>query len=246
MAKRSVGNGQESGGGRDPYAHERERMIETQLRARGIVMHRVLEAMREVPRHLFVGHEHSERAYADEALPSAEGQTISQPYMVAVMTQELDVRHGDRVLELGTGTGYQTAVLAYLVGDEGEVFTIEVMAGLAEAARRRLEAMEVRNVRYFVGDGSGGWPEEIEGKAAEFDRILVTAGAPEVPEPLFWQLKVGGIMVVPIGRGETQTLVRVVRRAEGVETTEVLGCRFVPLVGRYGWDEGEYKRRVRG
>jgi protein-L-isoaspartate(D-aspartate) O-methyltransferase len=220
-------------------------MIEHQLRRRGIVMHRVLEAMREVPRHLFVGHEQQEKAYADEALPSSEGQTISQPFMVAVMTQELDVRHGQRVLELGTGTGYQTAVLAHLVGEEGEggrVYTIEVVPALAEAARRRLDAMEVRNVRYSVGDGSAGWPAEEGGAAEMFDRILVTAGAPEVPGPLVEQLRIGGILIVPIGRGETQTLMKVVKGGNGVEQTEVLACRFVPLLGRHGWDAAEYER----
>ncbi|HUO08255.1 MAG TPA: protein-L-isoaspartate(D-aspartate) O-methyltransferase [Phycisphaerae bacterium] len=229
----------------DPYARAREEMIEHQLRRRGIVMHRVLEAMREVPRHLFVGHEHQEHAYADEALPSSEGQTISQPFMVAVMTQELDLRHGQRVLEIGTGTGYQTAVLAYLVGEEGGggmVYTIEVVPALAEGARRRLEAMEVRNVRYFVGDGSAGWPAEEGGEPEMFDRILVTAGAPEVPAPLVEQLRTGGVLIVPIGRGETQTLVKVVKLPQGLEQTEVLACRFVPLLGRHAWNAEEYER----
>ncbi|MGN6369720.1 MAG: protein-L-isoaspartate(D-aspartate) O-methyltransferase [Phycisphaerae bacterium] len=222
----------------DPYARAREEMIEHQLRRRGIVMHRVLEAMREVPRHLFVPHEHQEKAYADEALPSAEGQTISQPFMVAVMTQELDIKPGQWVLELGTGTGYQTAVLAYLVGPGGKVFTIERVAGLAESAKRRLRAMEVNNVEFFVGDGSAGWPGDEVG----FDRILVTAGAPEVPQPLVDQLKTGGVMVVPIGRGETQTLVKIVKRPEGLEETEVLTCKFVPLLGRFAWDATAYEQ----
>jgi protein-L-isoaspartate(D-aspartate) O-methyltransferase len=226
----------------DPYAQAREEMIEHQLRPRGIVMHRVLEAMREVPRHLFVPHQHQERAYADEALPSAEGQTISQPFMVAVMTQELDVHPRQWVLELGTGTGYQTAVLAHLVGDTGKVFTIERVAGLAEGAKRRLAAMSVNNVEFFVGDGSAGWPGERRDEVA-FDRILVTAGAPEVPQPLLEQLKPGGVMVLPIGRGDTQTLMKIVKRPDGpAEETEVLSCRFVPLLGRFAWDAAKYEQ----
>ncbi len=222
----------------DPYAREREEMIEHQLRRRGIVMRRVLQAMRDVPRHLFVPHEHQERAYADEALPSAEGQTISQPFMVAVMTQELDVHPGQRILELGTGTGYQTALLAYLVGETGKVFTIERMPALAEGAKRRLGAMSVNNVEFLVGDGSAGWP----GDDVAFDRILVTAGAPAIPQPLLDQLKTGGIMIVPIGRGDTQTLKKIVKHPERREETEVLSCRFVPLLGRFAWDAAAYEQ----
>jgi protein-L-isoaspartate(D-aspartate) O-methyltransferase len=228
----------------DPYARAREEMIEHQLRRRGIVMHRVLQAMRDVPRHLFVPHEHQERAYADEALPSAEGQTISQPFMVAVMTQELDVHPGQWILELGTGTGYQTAVLACLVGETGKVFTIERVPALADGARRRLTAMSVNNVEFFVGDGSAGWPRG-DGEELAFDRILVTAGAPDVPQPLLNQLKTGGIMVVPIGRGDTQTLKKIVKHPERQEETEVLSCRFVPLLGRFAWDAATYEQARR-
>jgi protein-L-isoaspartate(D-aspartate) O-methyltransferase len=237
--------------GEAPYGLQIEHMIEQQLRRRGVVMHSVLEAMRAVPRHLFVSHEHADRAYADEALPSLEGQTISQPYMVAVMTQELRVKPGQRVLELGTGTGYQTAVLAHLVGETGRVYTIERVRSLSEYAQRRLGAMEVKNVRYFVGDGSMGWPrddEEWDGprgnegeRAGEplFNRIMVTAGAPEVPGPLLRQLADEGVMVVPVGSGESQTLMRVEREGDGaVETTKLLECRFVPLVGAHAWSEG--------
>jgi protein-L-isoaspartate(D-aspartate) O-methyltransferase len=222
----------------DPYANACERMIEDQLRARGIVMHRVLEAMRAVPRHLFVSHELQDKAYADEALPSREGQTISQPYMVAVMTQDLDVRPGHLVLELGTGTGYQTAVLSHLVGDSGKICTIERVESLGAFARGRLDAMGITNVRYLVGDGSAGWPSQFWDEPGEvlFDRILVTAGAPEVPAPLVEQLKPGGVMVVPVGDGESQVLRRIVKRHDqSIEETESLGCRFVPLVGRYAW-----------
>jgi protein-L-isoaspartate(D-aspartate) O-methyltransferase len=242
--------------GAAPYTADLEEMIEHQLRRRGVVMHSVLEAMRAVPRHLFVGHEHSAKAYADEALPSQEGQTISQPYMVGIMTQELRIKPGQRVLELGTGTGYQTAVLAHLVGGEGRVYTIERVQALSEFARRRLGAMEVRNVRYLVGDGSEGWPRKDEHWDGErsasgeplFDRILVTAGAPDVPQPLVAQLAEGGILVVPVGNGESQTLMRVERKGPGahdVELTRLLDCRFVPLVGAHAWKEGQITREGR-
>lgn len=222
----------------DPYAAARERMIADQLRARGIVMRRVLDAMRAVPRHLFVSHELQEKAYDDEALPSKEGQTISQPFMVAVMTQVLDVRPGMRVLELGTGTGYQTAVLAHLVGDTGRVYTIERVPSLAAFAKNRLDAMHVANVRYRVGDGSAGWPADLWDLPGEvfFDRILVTAGAPAVPHPLLHQLKPGGIMVVPVGDGECQTLRRLTKRMDSaIDESESISCRFVPLLGEHAW-----------
>jgi protein-L-isoaspartate(D-aspartate) O-methyltransferase len=233
--------------GNDPYAAARERMIEGQLRARGIVMHRVIEAMREVPRHLFVGRDQQEKAYADEALPAREGQTISQPYIVAVMVQELDVREEMWVLEVGTGTGYQTAVLSRLVGENGRVYTVERIPGVAEAGRRRLEAMDIKNVRYFVGDGSAGWPGDLldgEGEAepARFDRILVAAGAPRVPDPLVNELKIGGIMVLPIGDEAGQVLRRVVKLEDGhLEERDFGSCRFVPLVGAFGWKEAAVK-----
>jgi protein-L-isoaspartate(D-aspartate) O-methyltransferase len=226
-----------------------DEMIEQQLRRRGVVMHSVLEAMRAVPRHLFVSHEYSHRAYADEALPTQEGQTISQPYMVAIMTQELGVRPGHRILELGTGSGYQTAVLAWLAGPEGQVYTIERVAALSDFAQRRLSSMDVRNVRFLVADGTNGWPADdpdwngprSENRQPLFDRILVTAGAPEVPKPLFHQLAEDGILVVPVGSAESQTLVKVERHGNEARTTELLDCRFVPLVGAHGWDEAQVK-----
>jgi protein-L-isoaspartate(D-aspartate) O-methyltransferase len=245
-----------AGGPNDPYSQARQEMIEQHLRNRGVVMHSVLEAMRAVPRELFVSHDYASRAYADEALPSQEGQTISQPYMVGIMTQELHVRPGHRVLELGTGTGYQTAVLAWLAGPEGCVYSIERVPALADFAQRRLGAMEIKNVRYFVGDGSGGWPRDDpqwDGERSSsgeplFDRILVTAGAPSVPEPLLRQLKTHGIMIVPVGQSDSQMLMRVEKLPEGVRETEILECRFVPLVGAYAWDTASYERlrRERG
>jgi protein-L-isoaspartate(D-aspartate) O-methyltransferase len=226
----------------DPYEAPRTAMIEQQLRARGVVMHSVLQAMRDIPRHLFVAHAHAGDAYADEALPSQEGQTISQPYMVGIMTQELALAPGQRILEIGTGTGYQTAVLSRLVGPEGLVCTIERVPALADFARHRLRDLGIENVRYLVGDGTAGWPPEAQWPGPrsadgtpQFDRIMVTAGAPEVPAPLLAQLSPAGIMVVPIGPAESQTLMRVERKGDQVEQTEVLGCRFVPLIGAHGW-----------
>ena len=218
----------------DPYAKARHEMIEDQIRRRGVVMHSVLEALQEIPRHQFVTPDYADRAYDDEALPSLEGQTISQPFMVAIMTQELALRPGLKVLEIGTGTGYQTAVLAHLVGPEGEVFTIERLEALTTFAKNRLEALGLGNVRYRVGDGSAGWPAG-SGPVPRFERILITAGAPAVPPPLLEQLADGGILVAPIGASDSQTLVRVVRTGGSVRQTELLACRFVPLVGEHAW-----------
>ncbi len=228
---------------RDPYYAAREYMIEEQLRRRGVVRHSVLEAMREIPRHLFVAHSYAQHAYADEALPSQEGQTISQPFMVGLMTQELDVKPGQRILEIGTGTGYQTALLAYLAGTEGLVCTIERVESLSQSARRRLDAMGFHNIHYFTGDGSMGWPQHLpwngprgpEGQPL-FERIMVTAGAPDTPAPLLHQLADEGVMIVPVGSSQDQSLLRIVRHGDVLERVPVLGCRFVPLVGEYGWN----------
>jgi len=226
----------------DPYAAARQDMLEHQLRRRGVVMHNVLEALRQIPRHLFISHEYADRAYADEALPSSEGQTISQPFMVAIMTQELALHPGQRVLEIGTGTGYQTAILAHLVGPAGLVFTIERVASLATFARHRLDALDIRNVHYSVGDGSAGWPADA-GRTPEFDRILVTAGTPAVPPPLLSQLADGGILVAPVGDTDSQTLMRLIRRGAMFRETPLLGCRFVPLLGTHAWNPADYQRK---
>ena len=214
----------------DPWGEARRRMLEEQLRARGIRDPRVLEAMEAVPRETFVPAAERALAYEDSAVPLGQGQTVSQPYMVAVMTEALRPRPDDRVLEIGTGSGYQTAVLARLVA---EVYSIERFDALADDARRRLDALGVENVRIRVGDGTLGWPEH-----APFDAILVTAGAPAVPPPLREQLSEdGGRLVIPVGDHRLQELVRLERRGTEWHRDELLGCRFVPLVGEEGWGE---------
>jgi protein-L-isoaspartate(D-aspartate) O-methyltransferase len=236
-------------------------MIQGQLVGRGITARAVLEAMERIPRHLFVAPELARRAYEDCALPSEQGQTISQPYIVAIMTESLDLKPEHRVLEIGTGTGYQTAILATLVR---EVYTIERMLPLAETAWGRLAALGIKNVHSAVGDGSRGWHWALEamfpeaaargpssgatGKAPgrsgvsselknAFDRILVTAASPEEPQPLIEQLARGGILLLPQGPAEMQELVAVTRQADGsLQRRRLLQCRFVPLIGKHGWN----------
>jgi protein-L-isoaspartate(D-aspartate) O-methyltransferase len=212
----------------DVYLRDRQRMVEKDLRRRGIKDPRVLDAMGAVPRHLFVPPDDRAHAYEDRALPLEVGQTISQPYIVAYMSEALRVGAGDRVLEVGTGSGYQTAVLARLAG---EVFTVERIGDLQGAAREVLETLGVANVRFLVGDGTLGWEEH-----APYDRILVTAGAPDVPGPLKEQLSAdGGRMVIPVGDPDVQELVAMTRVGNAWTTEQLLGCRFVPLVGDEGW-----------
>ncbi|MBF0611017.1 MAG: protein-L-isoaspartate(D-aspartate) O-methyltransferase [Magnetococcales bacterium] len=208
----------------------RNRMIQEQLVNRGIQDQQVLKAMREIPRHQFVSEALAELAYQESNLPIGEGQTLSLPYTVARMTEALTLTGEEEVLEIGTGSGYQTAVLSRLCR---RVYTIERHASLGDAARRRLRTMGYHNVVYRVGDGSMGWPDP-----RKFDRILVTAGAPVTPESLANQLAEGGFLVVPEGSMTTQSLVRWHRGAGGM-VREILGtCRFVPLVGAEGWREG--------
>jgi protein-L-isoaspartate(D-aspartate) O-methyltransferase len=209
------------------FAARRSEMVEEQIRERGITDARVLEAMRNVPRHEFVPPEMVAQAYMDQPLPIGEGQTISQPFMVAAMAAALQLTGTERVLEIGTGCGYQAAVLSWVAG---EVFTIETQEALAVAARERLARLGYANVQVRAGDGTLGWPE-----AAPFEAILVTAAAPAVPPPLADQLADGGRLVIPVGTPEMQELRRLTKR-EGTTAQEVLyDCRFVPLVGRYGW-----------
>jgi protein-L-isoaspartate(D-aspartate) O-methyltransferase len=203
-------------------------MVEEQLRGRDIADERVLRAMAEVPRELFVPPDLRRRAYDDAALPIGEGQTISQPYMVARILQEAGAHGDDRVLDVGTGSGYQAAVLARLAG---EVHSIERIPELAEQARRNLEAAGVQNVEVHVGDGSRGLAEH-----APYDSIVVAAAAPELPQALYDELKPGGRLVVPVGRRHGQRLEVIVRSPEGPAVVRSVPCRFVPLVGEEGFD----------
>ena len=203
-------------------------MVEDQLRRRGIVDERVLDAMARVPRELFVPQQVRERAYDDAALPIGGDQTISQPYMVARICEALAVRSGERVLDVGTGSGYQAAVLAQLAG---EVHTIERLPDLAGRARVALELAGCANVRVHVGDGSLGLPEH-----APFGAVAVAAAAPEVPASLYAQLDPGGRLVVPVGGRGGQELRLVVRSPEGPAVLRSVPCRFVPLVGAEGFD----------
>lgn len=205
----------------------RQRMVDEQLAGRGLRDQRVLQAMREVARHLFVPQSLRHEAYADRPLPIGEGQTISQPYMVAAMTAALAPDPSGRVLEVGTGSGYQAAVLSRLTR---QVITIERHARLAEQARAALAEAGITNVRVVVGDGSQGLPEE-----APFNGIIVTAGAPEVPQVLREQLEDEGRLVIPVGPSHYQTLTIVTRKENQFEITHGEGCVFVPLLGRYGW-----------
>ncbi len=205
----------------DEYARQRERMVETQIQARGVKDPRVLEALRRVPRHLFVPPDMVPYAHADEPLPVGEGQTISQPYIVAYMTEALGLTGTERVLEVGTGSGYQTAVLAELAA---EVFTVEIIGALSSRARTVLDGLGYANIRYRVGDGSLGWSEE-----APFDRIMVTAAAAFLPRPLKDQLGDEGRMILPLGTA-SQELVLVERRAGEFVETRLLPVRFVPLI----------------
>ncbi len=205
-----------------------EEMIRRQVIERGIRDERVLDALRAVPREKFFTGEGVNEAFADRAAPIGHGQTISQPYMVALMTERLDVRPEHKVLEIGTGSGYQTAILARLAS---EVYSIERVKPLLDDAWNRLMEMSVRSVHFRHADGTLGWAE-----AAPFDRMLIAAGAPSLPSQLLLsQLKDGGLAVIPIGPADEQMLVTVRRRGAQLETTEVCPCRFVKLVGHEGW-----------
>jgi protein-L-isoaspartate(D-aspartate) O-methyltransferase len=216
----------------DRYQKQRIKMVASHLRSRGIENARVLKAMEKVPRHLFVDEALRDQAYGDSPLPIGENQTISQPYMVAMMTEALDLKGHEKVLELGTGSGYQTAVLAELAD---RVLSIERIASLAARARKILDSLNYFNVAIRVGDGTYGWREE-----GPFDGIIITAGAPEIPGPLVEQLAVGGRLVVPVGSRYTQELMKVTRLSEDVKdirTEDLGGCRFVSLIGEHGWKE---------
>ncbi|MGE4264222.1 MAG: protein-L-isoaspartate(D-aspartate) O-methyltransferase [Desulfovibrio sp.] len=207
---------------------QRERMVNDQLKARGIADARVLAVMGELPRHLFVEEALAGQAYLDNPLPIGEGQTISQPYIVALMSELLQVEPGMKVLEIGTGSGYQAAVLAKLGAD---VYTVERIPRLCAAARERLLSMGLFNVHVKQDDGTLGWPS-----AAPFDRIIVTAGGPEIPQPLVDQLAQDGRLVIPLGSTRrSQRLVLVEKLPEGARQSEVCSVAFVDLVGKHGW-----------
>ncbi len=211
------------------YAAQRVEMIEKQLRRRGISDAAVLAAMTAVPRHEFIAEELRSHAYDDLPLPIGGGQTISQPYIVAAMTAALHLQPGDRVLEIGTGCGYQAAVLSRLAR---EVFTIERRPELASAASGKLARLGYPNAHVHCGDGTLGLPE-----LAPFDAILVAAAAPAVPKPLLAQLAEGGRMILPVGNAEHQELRLIEKRGDAFPTRMLEGCRFVPLVGYHGWQE---------
>lgn len=220
----------------DPFRPMREAMVETQIRRRGVRNPGVLSAMREVPRHLFVPPSFRKEAYADHAVPLGRGQTVSQPYVVALMAERLDPKPHMRVLEVGLGSGYFAAVLSRLVA---EVYGIERDPVLAEEARARLQDLGILNVRVRTGDGTLGWKEE-----APFDAVAVTAGAPRVPAALAAQMRPGAVMVVPVGGRDEQVLLKCVRRPDGTfDCCEEGAVRFVPLVGRQGWGEEKPEKR---
>jgi len=205
-------------------------MVEEQILRRGVTDPRVIDAMRRVPRHLFVDEALRDRAYDDSPLPIGEKQTISQPYMVAVMSEALGLDGSETVLEVGTGSGYQTAVLAHLAR---RVCSIERVESLAQRARATIESLGIRNVEFKVGDGSLGWRAK-----APFEAILVTAGSPAVPEPLVEQLAPGGRLVIPVGDRACQELLRIHRSTNGgTRREELVECRFVDLHGAFGWPE---------
>lgn len=205
----------------------REMMVEEQLIPRGISDRRVLEVMRKVPRHIFVPTVSLENAYGDYPIPVGSGQTISQPYMVALMTQCLELRGEEKVLEIGTGSGYQAAILAELAK---EVYSVERHETLAKDAQDILGKFAYTNIKIKAGDGTEGWQEY-----APFDGIIVTAGTPLIPPPLIEQLAEGGKLVVPVGGAFSQILILARKRGGEITQEEICGCTFVPLIGKYGW-----------
>ncbi len=211
------------------YTALRNRMVEQQLIPRGISNERVLEAFRTVERHVFIPAELRDSAYEDHPLPIGEGQTISQPYMVALMTQCLDLKGDEKILEIGTGSGYQAAILATIVK---EVYSVERVELLAKRAESALKKLGYNNVKIKVGDGTLGWKEY-----APYDGIIVTAAAPKIPDTYMEQLSVGGKLVIPAGEMYSQVLTVVEKKTDGIRAREICGCVFVPLLGKEGWKE---------
>jgi protein-L-isoaspartate(D-aspartate) O-methyltransferase len=214
---------------KDKFTAERQTMIRRHLKGRDITDPAVLRAIADVPREKFIPAECLDQAYYDGPLSIGYGQTISQPYIVALMTQELKVTGDCEVLEIGTGSGYQTAILAKLAK---EVFTIERIEKLSLAAKQILTELNITNVKFHTGDGTCGWPEK-----KQFDRIIITAATPEMPKPLVEQLKVGGFAVLPLGGEYVQELVVMEKTDSGLKTRSVCGCRFVKLIGKFGYSE---------
>jgi len=218
-----------SRGAKNDLVKVRMRMVDEQIIARGIRDPRVITAMRKVPRHLFVEEALQNQAYSDHPLPIGEKQTISQPFMVALMTEAMQLKGMEKVLEIGAGSGYQTAILAEIAF---KVFSIERIRSLTIQARKLLYDLGYLNVEIKFSDGTLGWAEE-----SPFDAIIVTAGSPGIPQPLVDQLAVGGRLVIPIGDSADQELVRITKTEEGTKREDLGGCRFVKLIGQHGWEE---------
>lgn len=208
---------------------EREKMVKEQLVSRGICNQKILAAMKKIPRHLFVPDKWQALAYADRPLPIEMQQTISQPYIVALMTESLELAQTDKVLEIGTGSGYQTAVLAEICKS---VYTVELLPELMESATELLGRLGCRNIVAKIADGTFGWIEH-----QPYDAIIVTAGAPHLPQPLLEQLAEGGRLVIPVGDSQSQSLKKIVRRPDGFWEEQLLQCQFVPLRGEHGWQQ---------
>ena len=209
------------------YERQREEMVKRQIEARGVTDPKVLAAMLKVPRHLFVSDALWDQAYGDFPLPIGEQQTISQPYIVAEMTQALQLDKDDRVLEIGTGSGYQAAILAEIVF---RVYTIEKIYSLYAKTRKLFDTLHYHNIVNKYSDGTCGWEDE-----SPFDAIIVTAGSPGIPKPLVSQLAVGGRMIIPVGDQYSQELIKLFKDEHGIHKTNLGGCRFVKLLGEYGW-----------
>jgi protein-L-isoaspartate(D-aspartate) O-methyltransferase len=209
------------------YERQRQEMVKRQIEARGVTDPKVLAAMSKVPRHLFVSDALRDQAYGDFPLPIGEQQTISQPYIVAEMTQALQPGKDDRILEIGTGSGYQAAILAEIVF---RVYTIEKIYPLYTKSRKLFDKLHYHNIVTKYSDGTSGWEDE-----SPFDGIIVTAGSPGIPNPLVSQLAVGGRMVIPVGDLYSQELIKLYKDKHGIHKTNLGGCRFVKLVGEYGW-----------
>jgi protein-L-isoaspartate(D-aspartate) O-methyltransferase len=209
------------------FADLRDAMVDIQLIPRGITDKLVLDAMRKVPRHRFMPKNIEEASYEDNAMPIGEGQTISQPFMVAIMTEKLGLKGGEKVLEVGTGSGYQSAVIAEIAS---KVVTVEVIPELAKRSKKLFGELGYKNVEVIVGDGTLGYPKE-----APYDAIIVTAGAPSIPMPLIEQLKDGGSLVIPVGEMFGQILTIATKHGDKIDIESSIGCVFVPLLGKYGW-----------